>query len=191
MDQIKETEAINILVQVYLSHTSKWYSSLTTTVIGAIGIPLLIFSLKAVPQYEIRLPYLHMFSFMTTALVLASLYFFHKVVYSLDFLEGLYKRLSIVGPEKSVEDYRNRLMREMKGESLIFRFLVKGKNIRGKKAFVLHNVFFVLSFIVALIGNILFLSLIWMPFNANLSTILFWEVFCAILTAVYIFWKIV
>jgi FlaA1/EpsC-like NDP-sugar epimerase len=191
MDQIKEKEAINLLIQVYLSHTSKWYSSLTTTVIGAIGTPLLIFSLKAVPQNEIKRLYLHLFSFMTVAFVLASLYFFHKIIYSLDFLKKLYKRLSIIGSGKSVDDYRNRLMREMKEKSLIFRFLVKRKKIRGKKAYVLHNAFFVSSFIAALTANVLFLSFIWMPLYANIASILIWETFCTILIAIYIFWKIV
>ena len=110
-DALSEMDSLRFLAEIYLSHTSKWYASTLTTFVGAFGIPLLVFNIRISMNKSIMGIYLHIFSLLTLLFLVMTLYFFHKVVYSLQFLEELYKKTMVdVVPEKNLIEFRNELM---------------------------------------------------------------------------------
>lgn len=187
--KISEREALNILIQVYLSHTSKWYSSVVATLIGSIGFPLLAFNLQLTAGKSIDVIYLRFFSFITISFLLGTLYFSHKVIYSLQFLEELYRKLIIAYEEKTLTDYRNKLMKQLKHYSLIFKFLVKREQKSNKKEYKLHNTFFIASFFLTLIGGFILLSFIWWPITKFWNCALIWEGILLIFISIYLLVK--
>jgi len=180
-----DNEGLNILIQVYLSHTSKWYSSVITTFIGALGIPLLVFNLQLTLAEKIRELYLHLFSFLTVLFLLATLYFLHKTIYSLQLLEELYRKMLIEDGKRNLIEYRNEIMNILKDKSIIFKQLVKRKQ-KDQISRKYFNLLFYSSFLIALGGGILLLSLIWIPFNENMERIMIWECIYCIGLLVYL-----
>ncbi len=189
--QITEKEALNTLIQVYLSHTSKWYSSVVTTLLGSIGFPLIAYNLQLSTGKNLDSIYLHLFSFMTVSFVVGTLYFSHKVIYSLQFLEELYHKLSLAENGKSLTDYRNKLMRDLRVDSLIFKFLVKRKKREWKKEYRSFNVYFISGFFLALLGGYLLLSFIWWPITQNWLFSFVWEGILLIFIVIYLLVKII
>lgn len=188
---IPEGEVLNTLIQVYLSHTSKWYSSAIATLIGALGIPFLVFNLQITSSNSLSIIYLNLFSLITISFLLATLYFLHKVIYSLQFLEELYKKLVIRDSEKSLTDYRNELMRQLKHKSWVFKFLVKREKDNHEKEYKLHNLFFATSFVFAFVGGLILLSFIWVPFTENLTFLLVWGVAYLVFILIYLLKKFI
>ena len=188
---ISESETLNTLIQIYLSHTSKWYSSAITTMIGAMGIPFFVFSIQRSSSNSLSNLYLHIFTLITLSLLLGALYFLHKVIYSLQFLEELYNKLEMRDSGKSLTDYRNELMRQLKLKSWIFKFLVKREKHNNEKEYKLHNLFFATSFIFAFVGGLMLLSIIWVPFTENLTFFLIWGLAYLILIIIYLLKKII
>ena len=186
-NSISEKDALNTLVQIYLSHTSKWYTSVVATLIGSIGFPLLAFNLRIASSASLGVIYLNIFSFFTITFLLATLYFLHKVIYSLQFLEELYQKLKIREGERTLADFRNELMRELRPRSKIFKFLVTRE--RGEQLYKLHNFIFAASFVVAFVEGIIFLVLIWGGFTKNLEYQFLWVGIFALLIVFYLFAK--
>ena len=188
---ISESETLNTLIQVYLSHTSKWYSSAIAVLIGSMGIPFFVFNLQKSSSHSLSNLYLHIFTLITLSLLLATLYFLHKVIYSLQFLEELYNKLEMRDSGKSLNDYRNELMQQLKLKLWIYKFLVKREKDNTEKEYKLHNLFFVASFIFAFVGGLMLLSIIWVPFTENLTFFLIWGVAYLILIIIYLLKKII
>jgi len=190
-EQLSKKEALSTLIQIYLSHTSKWYSSVVTTLVGSIGFPLIAFNLQLSTGKNLDSIYLHLFSFMTVSFVVGTLYFSHKVIYSLQFLEELYHKLTLEEDSKTLTDYRNRLMGDLRHDSLIFKFLVNRKQSEWKKEYRSFNVFFISGFFLALLGGFILLSFIWWPITQNLLFSFVWEGILLILIVTYLFVKII
>ena len=189
-EYLSKTDALNTLVQIYLSHTSKWYSSVVATFIGAFGIPLLVFNLQLTLSEKIREVYLHIFSLLTIIFLIATLYFLHKVIYSLQFLEELYKKLIVIdeGKTKNLIAFRNEIMNVLKSRSKIFNELVKREK-EDPISYKQNNVIYYLSIFVAIFGGMFLLSLIWIPYNENWHSILIWEMLYLIFNLLYLIKK--
>jgi hypothetical protein len=188
MKNISENKAAEILIQVYLFHTSKWYASFLTLLIGAIGFPLLAFSIKQTAIKPIEVHYLYLISGMTIIFTIFALYLLHKVFYSLQFLEELYDRLSMASGA-SLRVYKNNLQLGMQIRSRLFEHLVRrDKDSRNKKGISLHNSFFYLSFILALVGGLALLVLV---FGLDYKQLAIWGGTLIGLIVLYFLFKIV
>jgi hypothetical protein len=95
--QVSEDEALVTLIQVYLSHTSKWYSSLIAAVVGVVAIPVVALNITITSNHMNNFLFSErsFFSILTLFLLLASLYFVSKVNYSLALLDQLYQNIEV------------------------------------------------------------------------------------------------
>ena len=94
---LSEHEALVTLIQVYLSHTSKWYSSLIATAVGVVAIPIVALNITITSNHTNNFLFSErsFFSILTLFLLLATLYFVSKVNYSLALLHQLYERIEV------------------------------------------------------------------------------------------------
>lgn len=190
--KITEADALNILIQVYLSHTSKWYSSVITTFIGALGAPLLIFNLQLSAPGKISTLYLHIFSIVTVLFVVATQYFLHKVIYSEQLLEEIYAKYKVSDGKKesTLIVFRNDIMNKLKGKSAVFRHLVK-RNARDYLGVKENNFFYYMSILLTIFGGVALLVLIWLPAQRGYSGILLWSAMFLICNLIYLRKKLV
>jgi len=95
--QVPENEALLTLIQVYLSHTSKWYSSLIAAAVGVVAIPIVALNITITSNHTNNFLFSErsFFSILTLFLLLATLYFVSKVNYSLALLHQLYERIEV------------------------------------------------------------------------------------------------
>ena len=94
---LSEHEALVTLIQVYLSHTSKWYSSLIAAAVGVVAIPIVALNITITSNHTNNFLFSErsFFSILTLFLLLATLYFVSKVNYSLALLHQLYERIEV------------------------------------------------------------------------------------------------
>ncbi len=80
---ISEEQAIITLIQVYLSHTAKWYSSLIASAVGVLALPILALNITITSNAPNTFLFLErgFFSVLTLFLLLASLYFVSNANY--------------------------------------------------------------------------------------------------------------
>ena len=95
--QVPENETLLTLIQVYLSHTSKWYSSLIAAAVGVVAIPIVALNITITSNHTNNFLFSErsFFSILTLFLLLATLYFVSKVNYSLALLHQLYERIEV------------------------------------------------------------------------------------------------
>lgn len=94
---LSESEALVTLIQVYLSHTFKWYSSFIASAVGVVAIPVVALNITITSSHTSNFLFLErsFFSILTIFLLIASLYFLSKVNYSLALLDQLYERIKV------------------------------------------------------------------------------------------------
>lgn len=105
--QVPETEALVTLIQVYLSHTSKWYSSLIATVVGVVAIPIVALNITITSNHTDNFLFSErsFFSILTIFFLLATLYFVSKVNYSLALLHQLYESIEVQNTNLNLLQY--------------------------------------------------------------------------------------
>jgi len=155
--EIPEEKALSTLIQVYLSHTAKWYSALVALTLGLLVIPL--FALNASLSnwnfgFELRL----VFSVLTLLFLDASIYTVAKVIYSLALLSEFYGKLKIIGVEKTLAAYLIEVKKGLRDKVKAFRIFKMEQSVRSKFQIVGSIIGFLL------IGAILF-SFVWWEYD--------------------------
>lgn len=105
--QVPENEALVTLIQVYLSHTSKWYSSLIAAAVGVVAIPIVALNITITSNHTNNFLFSgrSFFSILTLFLLLATLYFVSKVNYSLALLHQLYESIEVQNTNLNLLQY--------------------------------------------------------------------------------------
>ena len=120
--EISEIQALITLIQVYLSHTSKWYSSLIASAIGLIAIPIVSLNIT-ITNNPTRFDFIErsLFSFMIIILLLVSLYLVSKVIYSLSLLQHIYEIIEIKGTDQNLSQYLIQMKSELLSKIKAFK----------------------------------------------------------------------
>ena len=131
---ISEEQAIITLIQVYLSHTAKWYSSLIASAVGVLALPILALNITITSDAPNTFLFLErgFFSVLTLFLLLASLYFVSKVNYSLALLDDLYASIEVRGTENNLMEYLIQRKSHLLSKVKVFRDLYRFQREVGK-----------------------------------------------------------
>ena len=119
--EISEKEALSILIQVYLSHTAKWYSALVALALGLLVIPLFALNSSLNDYSNFGFVLRMSFSVLTLLFLDAAFYVVSKVTYSLALLSEFYGRLRISGTEKTLDAYLIEVKTALRDKMKIFR----------------------------------------------------------------------
>ena len=123
-----ENEALATLIQVYLSHTSKWYSSLIAAAVAVVAIPIVALNITITSNHTNNFLFWErsFFSILTLFLLLATLYFVSKVNYSLALLHQLYEKIEVQNTDLNLLQYlteeKSVLVSKVKAFKIIYRF---------------------------------------------------------------------
>lgn len=126
--QVPENEALVTLIQVYLSHTSKCYSSLIAAVVGVVAIPIVALNITITSNHTDNFLFSErsFFSILTLFLLLATVYFVSKVNYSLALLHQLYESIGVQNTDLNLLKYliqkKSFLVSKVKVFKSIYRF---------------------------------------------------------------------
>ena len=156
--QISEPEALIAIIQVYLSHTSKWYSSLIASLLSVVALPIIALNITVTIDYPSAFGFLErsFFSSITLFLILISVYLISKVNYSLALLDQLYESIEIKDTQQNLSQYiiqrKANLLTEITPFKNIYRFQKDTKKGLATSTFVpLFTTFIVGLFLLLLI----------------------------------------
>lgn len=162
--QVSENEALVTLIQVYLSHTSKWYSSLIAAAVGVVAIPVVALNITITSNHMNNFLFSErsFFSILTLFLLLATLYFVSKVNYSLALLHQLYESIEVQNTNLNLLQYliqeKSVLVSKVKAFKSIYRFqrdVIGGLNLGT-----------ILVLIGSFIVGVFLLLMIWWGYDA-------------------------
>ena len=157
--RISESEALIAIIQVYLSHTSKWYSSLIASLLSVIALPIIALNITVTINNPSAFDFLERsaFSLITLSLSLISVYLISKVNYSLALLDQLYESLEIKYTQTNLRQYiiqrKSNLLSEIKPFKMLYRFQKDTENSLA------INTYLPLS--IAFMAGLFLLLLIW------------------------------
>ena len=156
--EISEKEALSTLIQVYLSHTAKWYSALVALALGLLVIPL--FALNASLSDTLNFGFTERLIFFVLILLFldAAIYSVTKVIYSLALLSEFYSRLKIVEVGKTLDAYLIEVKTGLRDRVKAFRLY----KMEQTEKYTFQIVGSIISFLF--IGVILF-SFVWWKYD--------------------------
>lgn len=181
---MSELEALTTLIQIYLSHTFKWYSSLIASAVGVIAVPIIALNITITNNNPNTFAFAErsFFSFLTLILLLASLYLVSKVNYSLGLLQEIYERIEVKDTGKNLSQYL--IQRKSELLSKIKAFQIYRIQKAPQKEFTLSTwIPLLLAFFV---GLFFFLLIWWGHKDLKYGLLLFGSVY---LLASYLFFK--
>ena len=161
---LSEHEALVTLIQVYLSHTSKWYSSLIATAVGVVAIPIVALNITITSNHTNNFLFSErsFFSILTLFLLLATLYFVSKVNYSLALLHRLYEGIEVQDTNLNLLQFltqeKSILVSKVRAFRTIYRFQ---KDVVGSLNFVT-----ILAVIGSFVVGAFLLLMIWWGYGA-------------------------
>ncbi len=124
--KISEKEALVTLIQIYLSHTAKWYSALIAIVLGLLIIPLFVLNASLSFNPKFGIPERVIFSVFTLLFLDAAFYCVNKVLYSLALLSKIYNRLEVSNTGGTLGEYLRNLKSNLHKKIKIFKFYKYG-----------------------------------------------------------------
>ena len=185
--QVTEKEALMTLIQVYLSHTSKWYSSLIAAVVGVVAIPIVALNITMTSNHKDNFLFYErsFFSILTLFLLLAAVYFVSKVNYSLALLHQLYESIKVQNTDLNLLQYlikeKSHLVSKVEAFKSLYRFQrdVIGRLNLGTNLVVIGSI----------AVGVFLLLMIWWGYGAMWPAFSLFNLIYAI-SLIMLFWKI-
>ncbi|MFC1968338.1 hypothetical protein ACFLVX_02970 [Chloroflexota bacterium] len=169
--EVSEVQALTILIQIYMSHTSKWYSALIASAVGVIALPIIALNITITGNDPNAFDFVErsFFSLITLFLLLSSMYFVSKVNYSLALLQRIYDSIVVEATGKSLSQYLIQRKSELLSKVKAFR-PYKLQKAPEKWLFASPLVHLLFAFIV---GLFFFLLIWWGHENLEYGLLLF------------------